>query len=71
MKYGRNFQDVPGGIFANAGVYDRSSHIKTAEEPLGENLGFMDGHTEWLKWDPYVENGVATPRYGNSPGFFW
>jgi prepilin-type N-terminal cleavage/methylation domain-containing protein len=71
LKYGRNFQDVPGGIYGRWGVYDRSSHIKSAEEPLGENIGFLDGHTQWLKWNPYIEDGVAVPRYGQSPGFYW
>jgi prepilin-type N-terminal cleavage/methylation domain-containing protein/prepilin-type processing-associated H-X9-DG protein len=70
-KYGRDFESVPGGIYSESQVYDRSNHLVSFQEPAGGNIGFLDGHTEWRPWDPYVQNGVATPRYANSPGFFW
>ena len=70
-KYGRNFGLVPGGIYAESQVYDQTSHLKTDEEPLGGNIGFLDSHTEWRHFRPEVESGVAVPRYGDSPGFFW
>lgn len=70
-KFGRNFKLVPGGIYAESRVYDQSSHLRTDFEPRGGNIGFLDSHVEWRHFDPDVQNGVATPRYGNSPGFFW
>ena len=70
-KYGRNFGQVPGGIYAGSQVYDQTSHLKSDEEPLGGNIGFLDGHTDWRHFDPDIESGVAVPRYGTTPGFFW
>jgi prepilin-type N-terminal cleavage/methylation domain-containing protein len=69
--YGRNFGQVPGGIWAEHQVYDQTSHLKSDEEPLGGNIGFLDSHTEWRHFKPDMESGVAMPRYGNNPGFFW
>ena len=70
-KYGREFEDVPGGIYGQHQVYDRTSHLKNHEQPAGGNIGFLHGHNEWRQFEPDIENGVALPRYGNSPGFFW
>jgi prepilin-type N-terminal cleavage/methylation domain-containing protein/prepilin-type processing-associated H-X9-DG protein len=70
-RYGRNFGQVPGGIWTQSQVYDSTSHLKSDEEPAGGNIGFLDGHTEWRAFEPEIQNGVAVPRYGNSPGFFW
>ena len=69
-KYGRNFSQVPGGIWAESQVYDQTSHLK-GDEPAGGNIGFLDGHVEWRAFEPEIENGVAVPRFGNTPGFFW
>jgi len=72
MKYGRNFAEVGGGIFDQHGVYDRTSHLKNETDPIGGNVGYLDGHTEWRDFDPELNSsGEAVPRYGNSPGFFW
>ena len=70
-KYGREFQDVAGGIYTEHGIYDRTSHLVNHEEPAGGNVGFLDGHVEWRHFQPEVVNGVALPRYGDNPGFFW
>ncbi len=70
-KYGRNFGQVPGGIWAESQVYDQTSHLKSDEEPAGGNIGFLDGHVEWRVFNPDIENGAAVPRFGNTPGFFW
>jgi prepilin-type N-terminal cleavage/methylation domain-containing protein len=70
-KYGREFESVPGGIFAQSQVYDRTSHLISNEEPAGGNVGFLDSHTEWRPFNPEIRNGVALPRYGDNPGFFW
>jgi prepilin-type N-terminal cleavage/methylation domain-containing protein len=70
-KYGREFESVPGGIFAQSGVYDRTSHLIKHDQPAGGNIGFLDDHTEWRAFNPDMQNGVALPRYADNPGFFW
>jgi prepilin-type processing-associated H-X9-DG protein len=75
-KYGYNFGQIMGGLFAQSGVYDRTNHLITNEEPAGGNIGFLDGHCQWRVFDPDIyKNGEAIPRYvpqyGNSPSFFW
>jgi prepilin-type N-terminal cleavage/methylation domain-containing protein len=73
-KYGMDFANVPGGIFNEHGVYDRTSHLKGDDEPVGGNVSFMDAHVEWRKFDPDINgNGIAVGRYGGngSPSFFW
>jgi prepilin-type N-terminal cleavage/methylation domain-containing protein/prepilin-type processing-associated H-X9-DG protein len=70
-RYGREFESVPGGIYAESNIYDRTSHLVSNEEPAGGNIGFLDGHTEWRTFNPELNNGVAVPRYGDNPGFFW
>ena len=70
-KYGRNFGQVPGGIWSQSQVYDQTSHLKNDQEPAGGNIGFLDGHVEWRAFEPEIRNGVALPRFGSSPGFFW
>jgi len=70
-RYGRNFAEVAGGIYSESGVYDQTSHLKNADQPQGGNVGFLDAHVEWRHFEPEMENGVAIPRYGDGPGFFW
>ena len=69
--YGRDFESVQGGIYTEHGVFDRTSHLISSEVPAGGNTGFLDGHVEWKRFEPEMQNGVALPRYGDSPGFFW
>ena len=71
LKYGHDFVNVPGGIYTESQVYDRTNHLTGGQNPAGGNVGFLDGHTEWRTFDPFIENGSAVPRYGTSPGFFW
>ncbi|MBN1973874.1 MAG: type II secretion system protein [Sedimentisphaerales bacterium] len=71
QKYGRDFVNVPGGIYTSDRVYDRTNHLEKGKDPVGGNIGFLDGHTEWRAFNPEIRNGAAVPRYGNSPGFFW
>jgi prepilin-type processing-associated H-X9-DG protein len=40
-------------------VYDRTSHLAPNLKPLGGNIGFVDGHASWRKWQS------MTNRYGN------
>ena len=76
-KYGRDFAEITvGGIYSQTGgtVAERTSHLTGGGLPIGGNVGFLDGHTEWRKFDPDVdESGNALPRTDLSfnPGFFW
>ena len=74
-KYGRNFglvaAEAAAGATNNYGIYASSNHLKNDFEPTGGNIGFLDGHSEWKSFEPEIENGVAVPRYANTPGFFW
>lgn len=77
MKYGRDFAEITvGGIWgqSNNTVAERTSHLTGSGMPLGGNVGFLDGHTEWRKFDPEIDgNGTAIARTAASfnPGFFW
>ena len=70
-NYGRNFAEVGGGILGQYNVYDRTSHLKGGIDPVGGNIGFLDGHTDWRGFEPDMDGDTAAPRYGNNPGFFW
>ncbi len=71
--WGRNFAEVGGGIYSANGVYDRTSHLKGESDPIGGNIGFLDGHTEWRGFKPEMAGDLALARYEpvNCPGFFW
>jgi prepilin-type N-terminal cleavage/methylation domain-containing protein/prepilin-type processing-associated H-X9-DG protein len=69
-RYGYTFSQVAGGIYSESQVYDQTSHLK-GDDPLGGNVGFLDGHTEWRRFEPEMEGGVAMPRYDGPPAFFW
>ncbi len=75
-KYGYNFGMVTGGLAAH-GIYDRTSHLKSDEVPSGSNVGFLDGHVQWRKWNPPTyppldNSGHAIPRISNmGPACFW
>jgi prepilin-type processing-associated H-X9-DG protein len=70
-KYGYNFAQVPGGIYSESRVYDRTSHLKGETLPIGGNVGFLDGHTEWRQFNPDMQGDTAVPRYNGPPAFFW
>jgi len=70
-KYGYNFAEVAGGIYSESRVYDRTNHLRGETLPIGGNVGFLDGHTEWRKFDPDMEGDTAVPRYDGPPAFFW
>jgi prepilin-type N-terminal cleavage/methylation domain-containing protein/prepilin-type processing-associated H-X9-DG protein len=70
-RYGRNFVENRGGVWQQHQEFDSSSHVRDAFTPLGQNIGFLDGHVSWRRFDPVMAGGVAVPRYGEDPGFFW
>lgn len=80
--YGYKFTDITSGAtYANTGVGDSSSHLKNEGEPLGGNIGFLDGHAEWRHFgsEPKTKSqavrekasGVMQVRAGNNITFWW
>jgi prepilin-type N-terminal cleavage/methylation domain-containing protein len=71
-KWGYNFTEVAGGIYTNHQVYDKTSHVNGKGEPVGQNVGYLDGHADWRKFNPDVTaDGTAVARYHTAPAFFW
>ena len=60
-----NFSMVSGGMLIDHGIYDSTSHLKTEAEPLGGNIGFLDGHVAWRPFDDMAG------RYGGNRLFWW
>ena len=64
-KHGYNFGMIDaGGMWAGQRIVDRTSHLKTDEEPAGGNIGYLDGHVDWRHFSEMYN------RYGN-PTFWW
>ena len=65
MKYGYNFGDIRGGTWGQIQLPDRTSHLKSDEEPLGGNMAYLDSHVEWRHFRDMES------RYGNNTIFWW
>lgn len=63
LRYTYNYTFIPGGY----SVPHISAHVK-GMFPAGGNLGMLDGHVEWRKFDS-MQCRVVTS--GTSPGFWW
>ena len=57
---------------------NRTSHLKSDAQPSGMNIGFLDGHVEWRRFNPQWESSeyeqaddIPKPRYGGSRKFWW
>ena len=60
-RYNYNFTDIYSGYPKTYGSAHLNGHF-----PAGGNVGMLDGHVEWRKFDD------MTPRTGvNSPVFWW
>jgi prepilin-type N-terminal cleavage/methylation domain-containing protein/prepilin-type processing-associated H-X9-DG protein len=76
-KYGYRFGHINVGGLKRSGVFDTTSHLENDEEPSGFNVGFLDGHVVWRKWNPpsvppMDANGSLIPRRsGYGPDCFW
>ena len=60
------FTEVIGGLHGRFGMYDSSNHFGSDGLPIGTNIQFMDGHSEWRKFDDmqFQFNGKgATPAH--------
>ncbi len=76
LKWGYNFVEVVGQPYTAHKVYDRTNHVDGKGVPIGQNVGFLDGHSEWRAFKPELKaDGVtALPRWtasGGNPAFFW
>ena len=57
------FASIPGGtLWESHKVADQSSHLRTEQQPLGANIGFLDGHVAWRHFRE------MEPRYSVSTG---
>jgi prepilin-type N-terminal cleavage/methylation domain-containing protein len=62
---GNNYTSISGGFTINGAVYPHvSAHLKGAV-PLGGDVGFKDGHAEWIKFK------YMTPRTASGKVFWW
>jgi len=65
-KFGYTFgQITAGGTWDGQRILDRSSHLKSDEEPYGGNMGFLDGHVDWRHFLDMED------RIGNNVTFWW
>ncbi len=75
--WGYNFARIKGGMWSEYGIAERSNHLISDEEPAGGNVGFLDGHVTWRRWDPptypMVTDGKAVPRWRweEGPACWW
>jgi prepilin-type processing-associated H-X9-DG protein len=59
-----------------AGARPQKTNHLNGFDPVGGNVGFLDGHGEWRRFDPEIDqDGVAVARYRLSTsaksGYFW
>jgi prepilin-type processing-associated H-X9-DG protein len=62
-----NWTDVDGGYMVN-GVRKGhiSAHLANSTIPDGANLGMLDGHVEWRKFNQMINRVGTGPPY-----FYW
>lgn len=65
MSQNGNFGKITVGGMPVFGFFDSSSHLKTAREPAGGNIGFVDGHVQWRLFDE------MEIRYQAGPYWWW
>ena len=44
---------------------EKANHLKTDEEPRGSNIGFLDGHVQWRRFQDMES------RYGDTTEYWW
>jgi prepilin-type N-terminal cleavage/methylation domain-containing protein/prepilin-type processing-associated H-X9-DG protein len=65
-KHGLTFGEVTeGGIWSKYQIFEQANHLKTDEEPRGGNIGFLDGHLEWRRFEDMED------RYGDTTQYWW
>jgi prepilin-type N-terminal cleavage/methylation domain-containing protein/prepilin-type processing-associated H-X9-DG protein len=73
-RYQMNF--IWSGSRGPAGARPQKTNHLNGFDPVGGNVGFLDGHGEWRRFDPEIDqDGVAVARYRLSTsaksGYFW
>jgi prepilin-type N-terminal cleavage/methylation domain-containing protein/prepilin-type processing-associated H-X9-DG protein len=72
-RYGRNFTRNLTSVRGEPDLQD-TNHLQGVD-PTGGNIGFLDGHTQWRRFNPDMDaDGVAVPRFSSpsgSAGQFW
>ena len=66
------WQGITGGLYTPAGTLfqHRSSHMKGAL-PSGGNIGMLDGHVEWRKFQNMLPRTVSSVDSDAIPVFWW
>lgn len=71
-KWGFTFTEVQGGLMTRWQIYDKTSHIDGKGQPIGQNIGYLDGHSAWRPFKPdATADGRAVPRVHIGQDFFW
>jgi prepilin-type N-terminal cleavage/methylation domain-containing protein/prepilin-type processing-associated H-X9-DG protein len=76
LKGGYDFAEIKNGSSPYSALQapERSSHLTGAGNPIGGNIGFLDGHVVWRKFEPEEVSGKYIPRIAGTstrPGYFW
>lgn len=66
---GRNFTHIFGG-WGNGAKPHSTAHLK-GKMPEGGNLLFLDGHSEWRKFEKMVVRTVPPNNANGRPAFWW
>jgi prepilin-type N-terminal cleavage/methylation domain-containing protein len=65
-RYGYTFGEVAGGgIWSGHQLYEQANHLKNDAEPSGSNIGYLDGHMGWRRFQDMES------RYGDTTEYWW
>jgi len=75
-KYGLDFINGHMGFEHHLTIARQNTNHLHGVDPTGGNVGFLDGHAEWRRFNPEMDpNGVTVPRfndpYRHNGAFFW
>ncbi len=60
--YDSNYAEVHGGLWA-WGIADRTNHPKGSTKAAGGNIGFVDGHTKWRRFEYMQHRWMSYPLH--------
>ena len=71
-RVGYKYDKITGGLVVNGALFNhRTAHL-TKAVPSGGNVGMLDGHAEWRKFDKMRARTVLVSKDSrNSPPTFW
>jgi len=58
-----NYMNVSVGGMDSQGINDTTSHLRTPSKPMGGNIGFVDGHIEWRRFEDMVYRFSTGPEW--------